>query len=456
MKRLIKTLLVLGMLVLAAGCASEESLIEPPSESTLGEKNYEQSPALNLSQTKPIDYEEFSIGDTLRYAEALSLALTRSPQLEGFAWQVRIQEARRIQASRLPNPVIAAGIENIGGTGPFSGLGSSETSVRLSQEVLLGADRLKLKRVAGFEKDLAGWDYESARLDVLTGVTQAYVTVLEAQRQVQLQEELVGISLELYQTVQSQVQAGKVSPLAETRARVQLSNTQIDLRRARQNLEAVQGNLVSFWGEEDPQFKVVTGKLDMEETLPELEDLSAYIERNPDVARWMTEIAHRESIVGLEKARQIPNPSIGGGYLRFNDIDAEALSVGISIPLPVFNLNRGNIKAARYQVRQAETDQIAARVEAKRALQSAYRSVEAARQEVILSEDEVLPGSQRALEAAQTGYRQGKFDYLEVLDAQRTLFTSRTRYIQALAEYNRAAAEVERLIGTPLSEITSN
>lgn len=454
--KLLKTLLVTGALVLAAGCASEETLIEPPSQNTLGDKNYEQSPALNLNQTKPIDYEEFSIGDTLRYAEALSLALTRSPQLEGFAWQVRIQEARRIQASRLPNPVIAAGIENIGGTGPFSGLGSRETSVRLSQEVLLGADRLKRKQVAGFEKELAGWDYESARLDVLTGVTQAYVTVLEAQRQVQLQEELVGISLELYQTVKSQVQAGKVSPLAETRARVQLSNTQIDLRRARQNLEAVQGNLVSFWGEEDPQFKVVTGKLDMEETLPELEDLSAYIERNPDVARWMTEIAHRESIVGLEKARQIPNPSIGGGYLRFNDVDAEALSVGISIPLPVFNLNRGNIKAARYQVRQAETDQIAARVEAKRALQSAYRSVEAARQEVILSEDEVLPGSQRALEAAQTGYRQGKFDYLEVLDAQRTLFTSRTRYIQALGEYNRAVAEVERLIGTPLSEISSN
>lgn len=449
-------MLLIGTLVLAAGCASEETLIEPPSKSALGERAFKQSPALNLNQTRPVDYEPVSTGDTLRYTEALSLALARSPQLEGFAWQVRIQEARRIQASRLPNPVIAADVENIGGTGPFTGLGSRETSVRLSQEVLLGADRLKFKQVAGLEKQLAGWDYESARLDVLTGVTQAYITVLEAQQQVQLQEELVGISQELYQTVQSQVQAGKVSPLAETRARVQLSNTQIDLRRARQNLSAQQGNLAAFWGEDQPRFTAVAGSLDMEETLPELAELSAYIDRNPDVARWMTEIAHRESIVGLEKARQIPNPSIGGGYLRFNDIDAEALSVGISIPLPVFNLNRGNIKAARYQVRQAEIDQVAAQVEANRALQSAYRSVEAARQEVILSEAEVLPGAETALEAAQTGYRQGKFDYLEVLDAQRTLFSSRTRYIQALAEYSRAVAEVERLIGTPLSEITSN
>lgn len=145
---------------------------------------------------------------------------------------MRIQEARRIQASRLPNPAIGAEIENIGGTGPFSGLGSRETFVRLSQEVLLGADRLKFKRVVGLEKELAGWNYETARLDVLTGVTQDYVAVLEAQLHVDLQEELVRISEELYQTVQSQVQAGKFSPLAETRARVQLSNTQIDLRRA--------------------------------------------------------------------------------------------------------------------------------------------------------------------------------------------------------------------------------
>lgn len=65
-------MLCIGTLVLAAGCTSEETLIEPPSKSTLGERTFDQSPALNLNYTKPTDYEPVSIGDTLRYAEVLS------------------------------------------------------------------------------------------------------------------------------------------------------------------------------------------------------------------------------------------------------------------------------------------------------------------------------------------------------------------------------------------------
>jgi cobalt-zinc-cadmium efflux system outer membrane protein len=130
--------------------------------------------------------------------------------------------------------------------------------------------------------------------------------------------------------------------------------------------------------------------------------------------------------------------------------------VGISIPLPFFDRNQGNIQAAKYQINRVESQREVAVTEVNRALQEAYRTLQASYHEVQQLQEEVLPGAESAFEGIQTGYRQGKFDYLEVLDAQRTLFTSRTRYIQALAEYNRAVAEVERLIGTPLSEITSN
>src|SRR5699024_9094251 len=119
--------------------------------------------------------------------------------------------------------------------------------------------------------------------------------------------------------------------------------------------------------------------------------------------------------------------------------------VGISIPLPFFDRNQGNIKAAKYQINRGKSQRQAALTEVTRALQEAYNRMQASYREVQQLQNEVLPGAQSAFDGIQTGYRQGKFDYLEVLDAQRTLFTSRTRYIQALAEYNRAVAEVERL-----------
>ncbi|MGI9078306.1 MAG: hypothetical protein ACR2G6_13410 [Gemmatimonadaceae bacterium] len=44
----------------------------------------------------------------------------------------------------------------------------------------------------------------------------------------------------------------------------------------------------------------------------------------------------------------------------------------------------------------------------------------------------------------------GKFGYLDVLDAQRTLIAAGGQYLRAIADYHKAVADVERLIGAPL------
>ena len=455
MSRLFKTILVVCAFVLVAGCASEEALIEPPSESTLGEETFESSPALNLNMERT-DSVEVVIGDTLTFSDALSKALLHNPRLQSFAWQVRVREAERLQAALPLNPALEAEMENIAGTGPFEGYGARETTVRLSQQIQLGLDRIKAKRVAAFNKTLASWDYETQRLDVLTRVTGAYISALEAQRQLEVQRELVRIAESLHETVAKQVEAGKVSGLEQTRTRVELSRARIDLQNALNGLDAARSNLASYWGAQQADFLYLKGQLKIQEEVPSLASVRDYIDRNPDVARWATEIRQQQAVVSLERARGIPDITLNGGYKYMNDQDAGAAVVGISIPLPFFDRNQGNIKAAEYEVNRVEARREAAVTEVYRALGEAYNRLQSARHEVERLREEVLPGAETAFNAAQTGYNQGKFDYLVVLDAQRTLFTSRTRYIQALAEYNRTVAEVERLIGTSLTEIISN
>ncbi|SHF05409.1 outer membrane protein, cobalt-zinc-cadmium efflux system [Fodinibius roseus] len=454
--KLFAPLLALGMLVLAAGCATEETLIEPPSESTLGDQTYEASLALNQN-VNPLDTaSRVTISDTLTFSDALSKALLENPRLQSYGWQVRVKEAERIQASLLPNPRLNAEMENFGGTGPFEGYDGREVTVKLGQKILLGADRLKRKRLADATKKLAGWDYEAQRLDVLTGVTKAYISALEAQRQWQQQKELVDVAQNLYDSITAQVEAGKVSKLAQIKAQVELSRAKIDLENARNQWESARSSLASYWGSEQPEFKQLKGQLSMPSAVPAYAKVQAYIQRNPDIARWATELQQRESALDLAQARGIPDITVSGGYKRAEDLGASAAIVGVSIPLPFFDRNQGNIKAAKYELSREEAQREAAVSQTYKALQTAYNRLEAAANEVNQLQEQVLPGAQTAFEAAQTGYRQGKFDYLEVLDAQRTLFSTRTRYIRALAEYNRAVAEVERLIGTPLSEISAN
>ena len=87
-------------------------------------------------------------------------------------------------------------------------------------------------------------------------------------------------------------------------------------------------------------------------------------------------------------------------------------------------------------------------------LAEAYQSLSSAYVEATTLKTDVLPGAQSAFDASREGYRQGKFDYLVLLDSQRTLFEVRARYIEALNLYHKAVADVERLIGKDLDTLT--
>jgi outer membrane protein, heavy metal efflux system len=70
-----------------------------------------------------------------------------------------------------------------------------------------------------------------------------------------------------------------------------------------------------------------------------------------------------------------------------------------------------------------------------------------------LLQEEVVPKAQLAFEAAGEGYREGKFDYLYVLDTQRTLFETKVQFIGSVEAYHKARADVERLIGQSIETV---
>jgi cobalt-zinc-cadmium efflux system outer membrane protein len=127
--------------------------------------------------------------------------------------------------------------------------------------------------------------------------------------------------------------------------------------------------------------------------------------------------------------------------------------ISVSIPLPVFDRNQGGFLEAHYQLAKAAEERRAAEIQGRAALAEVYAALASAFRKATTLQDEVLPGAQQAFDAASEGYRQGKFGFLDVLDAQRTLFEARGQYLEALVAYHRGVAEVERLIGEPLGAV---
>lgn len=392
---------------------------------------------------------------TVSLRDAVALALLHNPGLAAFAWETRAREARMLQAGRPPNPVVTTLVQDLGGNTGFTGVADPiqlQTTIELSQLIELGGKRAARQRLAAADRDLAAWDYEAARIDVLTEVSRAFTDVLAAQETVGLTEETTRLVEQVQQSVGIRVVAGVVSPIEETRANVALAAVRVESARARRTLEASRTRLALLWGSPIAAFKSATGDLKAEPApLPSLNALAARIEQSPELARWAAEVSQREAVFAVERSKRVPDVAVIGGYRRYPEIDSNAWSVGASIPLPFFDRNRGGIEEARSRLAKAYEERRAAEARVTAALADAYAALASAHDEVTALRSAVLPGSQQTFEAVSEGYRLGRFGYLDVLDSQRTLIGAGSQYLRALSDYHKAIASVERLIGAPLT-----
>ena len=413
----------------------------------------------------------------LTLQRALAQTLNGSPDLAQFSYDIRSAEARTLQAGYRPNPEITAQAEDFGGSRDHAAFRGYQGTLTLSQVVELGGKRARRLRLARLDAGLAAWTYEVQRLDVFTVTARAFVDVLAAQRRVALAEDTLRLERQFYGAVSERARSGDVSPLEERRAQVSLSNGEIALEQARRELGAARVRLAATWGSKEPRFDRAQGDLGSGVVRPPpLPALLALGAQNPDVARWDTEIAQREANLAVEQSRNVPDVTVNVGMRNYGpgrgSVDSTtaggaALSTGgaasgggfglvggIGVPLPVFGLNRGNVSAAQAQLEKGRIQKQVAEVQVVSSIRQAYERLSAAYAAAGALQRSVLPAAQTAYDGIGTGYRQGKFSLLEVLDARRALFDARVRLVDAQAAYHAALADAERLIGQSLSDVT--
>jgi len=390
----------------------------------------------------------------LSLAEALSAALENSPRLEAFDWQVRAQEARALQAGLVPNPGLVVEGENFAGSGDFSGYDAAETTVFLGQLVELGGKRAKRHRVAVLGRELAGWDYEAARLDVLTETTQRFVAALAARERLSLTHEILRVSRESLKATRARVRAGAASSIEQARSEVVVATIAAQRDRRRVEFDGAKRTLASSWAGE-VRFEGLTGDLTSLRAIPPLERVTEALAENPDLARWTTEIAQREAAVDLARARAIPNVTAGLGVRHLGESDDAALVFGLEVPLPLFDRNQGARSAATADAHRARALARESRLVLIRSLVAAHAEALGAHGNAEALASTVLPQAEAAYERTRDAYRKGLFRLVDVLDAQRTLFDARTEYVNALQQFHAAAAEVERLAGSSLEDLSN-
>ena len=378
--------------------------------------------------------------DTLTVPEALRLARSANPAVQAARLDADARRALVRQAGRRPNPVLSADLENLGAR-LDEGV---PITARLAQTFARGGDRAARRALAEREADLADVATGTAALDLSAEVRSRYADALAAQTRAALARPTLAIADSVVAVVAFQVEVGDRSPVDETRAAVARAEVEAERLRADAARDAALARLAALWGGTPVPGAVAV----LPPPLPP-DSVEARLARTPALARLRAEADRRAAEVALARAEGTPDLTVSAGLRTFLDGDGSpraALVGGVSLPLPVFSRNADAVEAARIRVSAVDAQRQAALLDARAAVEAARGQLLAALAAARTYRETVVPGAESVAARVEEGYREGKFDVLDVLNAQRTLALARAALADADADAQRAAADLDRTL----------
>lgn len=395
-----------------------------------------------------------STGEVLSLQAALDDALQASPELTAYAAETRAREAEVSQAARFINPELAVEVANVAGSGDYGGFAAAETTLQLSQQLELGNKRQLRRSRAEVEHDRAVRDLEVARIDLQARIARNFLALLHAQERLSLADEQVALATQTLAVVEEKIAAGRAPSVEKFRFQSALAEARLAREKAMLTLTMARQTLASALGREATTLGGVSGNLAILPLLPAYTEIEAQIGQSPEIARRRSESEAQRRELALARAHRLVDPTIDLGWRNFKDSGDNALIFGLSLPLPLFDRNQGNVQAATQRLAAAQAQEASGVLQSRASLAESWQSLAASSTEAQMLRDQIIPSAQQTFEAASYGYQSGKFGVLEVQDAQRTLFEVRERYLEVLTTAHLAAVELDRQLGrAPLSTI---
>lgn len=381
---------------------------------------------------------EGTLPTSLTLEQALDEAEARSPAIIAARAEVTAAEARIRQAGFRSNPELSLEVENFAGTGELSGFRGTETTLAVNQRLDLGGRRQAAVGVARAELAAAQLRVAIARADLAQSVRQEFARGVTARERLRLARENEELARELARIAGILVEVGRDPPLRAMRARSAAAQAAAEVEAARAEELASRGNLAALFGVSTPPESLVGGLVDLRAgTINPEESLEV---RLAEVERLAAEAGVRREQV----ARRL-DPAVGLGVRHVRESGDVALVAGVSMPIPVFDRNQGNIAAARANLLAAEARLASATASARVRARNAINNVEAAEARVEALERAAIPEGREALRLTMLSYQAGRASLLELLDAQNAYREAQAALIDARLALALATAELGRV-----------
>jgi outer membrane protein, heavy metal efflux system len=385
----------------------------------------------------------------LTLQDAIRVALANSPALDASGARGQAAAGRAYQAKKWTNPQLQMNADEWPVSGGH-GFSDAIQTIGIAQTLPYPGKKSLDKRIGGAGVKVSEAELALRRTEVVRDVKAAFARVLASERLVEVSTQLVAVAQSSAVAARKRVEAGASAYQEQLRAEVQLVQAQTELKEFEREQAAARQAFVTVLGQPDLRDARLSGKLN-EGPRPALTEIKGedFLADHPSVrtARASVERAELE----YRRARLEPYPDVTASFSggKLGETDQGIIQLGFSFPVPIMDRSKGKKDEARANVRVAEAEQHVVQQQLLREWANAQKRYRTAAEQVASYREEALPKADEALRLVQRGFEEGKFNFIDLVDTQRTTAEVRLAYQQKLLELNVAQAEVEALL--PLS-----
>lgn len=390
----------------------------------------------------------------LTLAQALALAEQQNPTLRAQGQLIESNRASEITAGLRPNPTFLND--------------TTSATVGVYQEFEIGGKRRTRLDSARLATSISRTDFADARRTLAFNVRQAFVNGLLAKANAALARENISNFQKVIDLNRMRLEKGALSGADLLKIELQMLQFQTDLEDAILALRTAKATIRALLGGSNlaEEFEV-EGELQaapFDAALSELQQRA--LANRPDLKSAETGREKAAADLRLAKANGYPSPTIGTSLLHSgNEIGgpswfqpfypkggtSNAMGLGVSFPIPLFNRNQGEIARTRSEQRRADFLAQATRNQVLQDVETAYASFQSSRDRVRLYEQTYLSRAKESRDTAEFAFQRGATSILDFLDAERTYRATQLVYRKELAAYLTNLAQLEAAVGAAVT-----
>ncbi len=354
--------------------------------------------------------------------EALERFTACNLSLIAERYNIDMAKAQVMQAKLFENPVISLE-QNIynRNNGKYFDIGKAgEAVVEIEQLIYIAGQRNKRVRLEKINKEMAVYQFEEVLRTLRGELKEKFVDLYYTRKSLSVYDREIEYLTTVLNVYKEQNAKGNVSLLEKSRIQALLFSLKRQRNGVVNEMVALEGNLRVLLalktGEVlEPFFdESVLDRFRLDE-FP-FAELSARIAERPDLKQAEAGIRASEADVRLQRSLAFPEVSLKGAYDRAGNHRTNYLAIGLSVSVPIFNRNQGNIKSARLSVFRNNSLAELARRRADNELFVCYTKLEKALELYRSSDYELEWDFNRILEGVNTSFQKRNISLLEFID----------------------------------------